>query len=562
MLKELKIKNLALIEELHLLFDPCLIVLTGETGAGKSIVLQAIALLSGGRSASSWVRTGAEQAMVEALFELPDNPALRRELSDMGVDDGSELLIKRVLPATGKSRFYLNGSLATARLVATITEYLLSVASQHDHQQLLNPGYHLDFIDLAGDLWAAREKLASLYDRWSAARKELDALQKKEMEKEQRRDFLSFQYKEINDAAVEQEEDEKLISMRQRLKSSDDLRRLGHKCLGFLSGADDLLAKARKDILSMAELDPEISRIAEGVAEQSFLTADYAAGLRDYIDRLPDDQGQLEEIIARLDLLQQLKRKYGINLAEVIAYGEKAKEELDILDELDERLAELETECQTLYKQLMAEASELSKSRQRIGAEVAKAIRVELRSLNFAKAEFEVMFQEDDGAGHVSRTGLDRLEFMFSANPGEPLKPLAKVASGGELSRLMLALRCILAQKDLVETVIFDEVDAGIGGKAAEAVARKIKELARHHQVMCITHLPQIAACAESHFVVEKKLAAGRTHTSITLLEEGQRTAELARMLDGESVSGQTMAFAAELLGRNSVNRRNDSQGH
>ncbi len=552
MLRELKIKNLALIEELHLLFDPCLIVFTGETGAGKSIVLQAIALLSGRRSSSSWVRTGAGQAVVEALFNLPNNPVLRREMVNMGIDSDGELLIKRVLSVNGKSRFYLNGSLSTARLVGKITENLLSVASQHEHQQLLVPGYHLDFVDLAGDLWSQREHVASLYGQWFANHKELVELQKQEMDKEQRRDFLSYQYKEISGAAIEPAEDEKLAELRQRLKSSDNLRQLGRKCFSYLASAEDFLARARKDIGSMADLDSAIDQVAEGVAEQSFVVADYSASLRDYIDRLPSDQGQLEEISARIDLLQQLKRKYGVTLVEVIAYGEQAKDDLEALDALDERLAELQTISQGLQDELRAEALKLSKGRRRVGVKLAQAIKKELQSLSFANAAFEVVFQAND-TEVMQRTGLDRLEFMFSANPGEPLKPLAKVASGGELSRLMLALRCILAQKDLVETVIFDEVDAGIGGKAAEAVARKIKELSVHHQVMCITHLPQIAAGAKVHFVVEKGQAAGRTHTSIKRLTEEERPTELARMLAGEYVSGQTMAFAAELLARNSI---------
>jgi DNA repair protein RecN (Recombination protein N) len=551
MIKELKIKNLALIEELQLLFEPCLTVFTGETGAGKSIVLQAIALLSGRRSSSSWVRTGAEQAVVEALFELPDNLALRQKLADMGFEGDSELLIKRVLSVNGKSRFYLNGSLATARLVTQITENLLSVASQHDHQQLLVPGYHLDFVDLAGDLWEQRESVAALYDQWLVVSNELKELRQKEMEKEQRRDFLSYQYKEISGAAVEIGEDEKLAELRQRLKSSDNLRKLGRNGIGNLNSAEDMLARARKEIGAMADLDSTIEEVAAGVAEQSYLVADFAASLRDYVNQLPSDQMQLEEISARIDLLQQLKRKYGATLDDVVAYGEQAREELETLDALDGRIAELDSECDGLMKKMRQEALKLSRDRQRVGTELSLAIKEELQSLNFVQAAFEVVFKENE-SGTVNRTGLDRLEFMFSANPGEPLKSLAKVASGGELSRLMLALRCILAQKDLVETVIFDEVDAGIGGKAAEAVARKIKELSLHHQVMCITHLPQIAAGAKVHFVVEKGQTDGRTHTSINLLAEEERAAELSRMLAGESVSGQTMAFAAELLARNS----------
>ncbi|MDD5759958.1 MAG: DNA repair protein RecN [Desulfobulbaceae bacterium] len=553
MLKEIRIENLALIESLHVVLAGGLTVFTGETGAGKSIILQAIALLTGGRASSSWIRTGASQAIVEALFDCPKSLILRRELQEMGVEVADELLIKRLFSVDGKSRFYLNGGLATSRLIQSVSEHLVSVASQHDHQQLLNARYHLDFIDMVGELWPERERVSALFDQWSAVRNELDSLKKREMEKEQRRDFLSYQCREIEVASIEIGEDARLASDRMRLKSSADLQKVGQKCYRQLLNASESLALARKDIEAMSALDPEVSPLASGVVEQSFLVEEYTGQVRDYINQLPNDEAALDEIAARITLLQQLKRKYGEDLAEILAYAEKARFELQELEQMDEKIAKLSECCRSLEHDLVDVADALSTARGKVAETLCAAIKEELRQLSFEQAEFQALFKDAErrSLDSMTKTGWDRCEFMFSANPGEPVKPLVKIASGGELSRVMLALKCLLAKQDSVETVIFDEIDSGIGGKAAESVARKIKELARHHQVVCITHLPQIAACGTSHFLVEKHLAAGRTATSISQLGHDARQGEIARMLDGDSVSSQTLAFAAELIGRN-----------
>lgn len=552
MLKEMRIENLALIEQLHVVFADGLIVFTGETGAGKSIVLQAIALLTGGRASASWVRTGATQAVVEALFDCPEGQAGREALAAMGVEAAEELLIKRVFSVDGKSRFYLNGGLATARLIQSISEHLVSVASQHDHQQLLSPRCHLDFIDTVGELLAVRGQVAALFDQWSLVRRELDALRQRERDKEQRRDFLAYQYREIEAAAIEVGEDVRLANDRQRLKGSADLRKLGLKCHRQLQSSAEALALARKEIESMSALDAEIGSLTSGVVEQSFLAEEYAGQMRDYLNRLPDDESALDEIAARITQLQQLKRKYGEELADIVAYAEKARLELQELDQMDEKIASLSGRCARLEGELVAVADALSAARAQVAVSLSQAIKDELRQLSLAQAEFQVLFKDGErrDLGAMSRTGWDRCEFLFSANQGEPVKPLVKIASGGELSRVMLALKCLLAKKDAVETVIFDEIDSGIGGKAAESVAKKIAELASHHQVICITHLPQIAACGTSHFLVEKHLRQGRTATAITPLGEEARLGEIARMLDGDSVSSRTLAFAAELLGR------------
>lgn len=558
MLKELLITNLALIEKLHVSFGPGLTVLTGETGAGKSIILQAIHLLGGGKAAAAWIRSGAEAASVEALFALrPDQDILRDKLAEAGLEADDELLVKRVISDKGTSRYFMNGSLATARLVGEIMEQMLSVASQHDHQQLLQPRSHLDFVDAVGGLWPQRLEVARLHDSWRQAREAYQDLQAREKDKEQRRDFLAFQCREIEEAAPAPGEDEELLAERDRLRAADDLLRLGQKSWHLLNEAlGNSLALARKNLQQMAGFDPTLAGLAEEVAGCCFQMEDQAQALRGYLETVSQDPARLDAVTARLDLLQRLKRKYGGDLREVLDFGREAARELAELEALDERLALLEREMRQAEAALRKSAEALSRARRAAAADLAARIRAALVSLCFEQAVFEIAFRNEDGGQggeQPGRLGLDRVEFLFSANPGEEAKPLVKVASGGELSRLMLALKSLLARRDQVDTVIFDEIDAGISGKAAEAVARKILELAGHHQVFCITHLPQIACLADDHFLVQKSVTDNRTRTSILPLPGQERLHELARMLDGDSVSEQTLAYAGKLMERKDV---------
>lgn len=553
MLKELIITNLALIEKLHVSFAEGLTVLTGETGAGKSIILQAIHLLGGGKAAAAWIRSGAETATVEALFELnPRHGIIQEKLAEMGFEPEPELVVKRVVSLKGASRYFMNGSLATAKAVGEVMENLLSVASQHDHQQLLQPRSHLDCIDAVGGLWPQRLAVSRRYDKWVAARELYQALAAKERDKEQRRDFLGFQVKEIEEAAASPGEDAALVLERDRLRASDDLIGLGKKSWHLLAEAVNTpLSVARKNLAQMAAFDPSLAALAEEVAGNCFQLEDHVQAIRNYVETLASDPARLDAVTARLDLLQRLKRKYGGDLDAVIACGREAKQELAELEALDERLACLEKEMRHNETALAEAAALLSEGRQAAALELAGKIRAALAALCFEQAVFEIFFKDPDRElGNISRLGWDRPEFMFSANQGEEPKPLSKVASGGELSRLMLALKTLLAQKDQVDTVIFDEIDAGISGKAAEAVARKIRELSGHHQVFCITHLPQIASLADEHFLVQKAVVDARTKTTIIPLSPEKREQELARMLDGDSVSAQTLAYVRTLMER------------
>ncbi|HID70594.1 MAG TPA: DNA repair protein RecN [Desulfobacterales bacterium] len=557
MLCELKIANLALIESLHL--DLCqndrngLVVMTGETGAGKSIMLRAIHLLTGGRASSDWIRNGEESCIVEALFEVSsENSLLQNLFAKQGIDGDEGLVLKRVVSRKGRSRMYINGSPATVKMAAELTVNLLNVASQHDHQQLLQPHFHLDFLDTMGETWPLRQQFGELFLSWQEKREALNQLQKQEQEKEQRKDFLAYQLKEIQDIDPVPGEDEALGEEKKRLKSADALIAISRKSHGLLANSLlNGLTQIRLDMEQVAELDAGAEELASELAEYSYQAEDLVVKLREYRDSLNNDPFRLEAVNERLNELQGLKRKYGNSLEAVIEFSREAEFELQQIENLDKAVIECETEVLALEKDLCSLAATLSDQRKKTAARFGKSMKKELASLAFNQSGLEVRFQEhEESVDDLRQSGWDRVEFFFSANPGEPTRPLAKVASGGELSRLMLAFKCLLARKDMVETVIFDEVDAGIGGEAAEAVARKIQELSSHHQVFCITHLPQIAARGTTHFLVEKGVEEGRTQSEINLLRADQRIDEVGRMLAGESVTEQTRAWAKELLSK------------
>jgi DNA repair protein RecN (Recombination protein N) len=561
MLRELKINNLALIESLHLVLNhqgtnaiSSLVVLTGETGAGKSIILQALNLLSGCKASNAWIRSGADSASVEAFFEIhPDKKMLRNVLLDKGFDIEHSLILKRIIRRNGRSRFFINDSMATAALVGFVCENLFSVASQHEHQMLLNPRNHLDFIDSVGELWPKREVFGEFFSQWTNLKVQQKKLQQQEQERELRRDLLTFQVKEIQDSSITAGEDEELAAEKTVLRSSDmlkDLCRVSHDILSDTVVVN--LVQVRKNLEQMAQYDPDTTEIAGRITSSCYELDDLALQLNQYLNNITSDPKKLEEIEARIDLLQKLKRKYGgpqMQLPEVIRYANQAEQELAELDTMDQRLAGIGKKLAILERQLIEQADFLSGRRKKTAIQLEKAISLELGTLSFTTAEFQVEFEPVEKKLHeLTQSGWDKVEYMFSANPGEPLKPLTKVASGGELSRLLLGLKCILARRDQVGTVIFDEVDAGIGGQAAEDIALKIKELSGHQQVLCITHLPQIASKADEHFRVDKTLRNKRTRTEITLLDEDNRIRELARMLAGDSVTEETTAFAKGLL--------------
>lgn len=555
MLQELRIQNLALIDALHLDIthrDTGLIVLTGETGAGKSIILQAIHLLIGGRASASWVRSGFDQAVIEACFMVRrDHKELNTLLVDHGLQDDTACIIRRIVNRNGRTRMYVNDRAVTKGVAGELTEHLINIASQQDHQQLLLTRRHIDFLDSYGELWGMRQQFSKLFRRWQQISSTLRELQEKEQDKEQRRDFLLFQLTEIHSAELVAGEDEQLIQEKDRLKSSAVISELAGKSHQLMkANLMDSLVEIRKNMEQLITLDPQVQEIAERVQSACFEIEDLEDGVRRYLETIPTDISRLGDITSRLAVLKQLQRKYGPTLEDVIAFGKRAEEELKTLDSLEQEVAQLEAQIELISTEALLKATELSAGRKEIAIKLAAAVKKELGSLSFNNPVFEVAVNEpaELGLEGIQLSGRDKVEFLFSANPGEPPKSLSKVVSGGELSRLMLAMKCLLAKRDQVDTVIFDEVDAGISGQAAESVALKIQELSTHHQVFCITHLPQIAAYADEHFKVEKKVNQGRTRTEIVALEKEKKVEELARMLAGEKPTGQTLAYARELV--------------
>ncbi len=556
MLQELRINDLALISSLELDFSAApagLIVFTGETGAGKSIILQAVHLLTGGRASATLVRSGSQQAAVEASFDISRQPELLALLREYSLDSSGDCILRRVITSKGRSRFFINDRLSTARTAADLTENLVNIAGQHDQQLLLRSSAHIDFLDGYGGLLEQRQQYSRLHEQRRRLLRRLCQLREQEQHKEQQRDFFSFQLREIRQAGLLPGEEEGLIQERDRLRFSSTLVELaGTSCQLLREQVREHLSLIRKNMEQAAELDAEVKALADRIVSACFEIEDLEGCLEDYARSIPSDQGRMEAIADRLAKIRQLQRKYGPTVEEVLAFAEKIGEELNLLDHLEQEISSLEQELSTVETVLRTRAEALSQARRQAGERLAQAMQTELISLSFLQARFAVSIvpaDSFDGSGLLA-DGMDRVEFLFSANPGEPLKPLTEVVSGGELSRLMLAMKCLFARQDRVETVILDEIDAGISGEAASAVARKINELAGHHQVFCITHLPQIAAYADAHFLVEKRAEEGRTRTLIRRLAEDERAAELARMLGGDNPTEQTYALAQELLAR------------
>lgn len=563
MLSELSIRNFAIIDDLNIRFDQGLTILSGETGAGKSIIINAVNLLLGDRANAGMVRSGADEAHIEALFLIRNLSRVQEILGLQGYASGDELLIRRVISANNRHRVYINGRMATMQSLNAITANLASISGQHAHQMLLKEEQHLVIVDQFGGLIPLRAEVGDLYQTILPLVQKLKKLKSQKRRQDEQRELLYFQQKEIQAAAIQAGEDENLEQEKRRLKNSARLYQTVYECLEVLYDGEgaivERLGGVSKALNELVEIDKALVPEVASVDEATYRLQDAAEVLRGYLGRIQADPARLEAVEERLDTLNKLKRKYGGSLEGVQAYLTGIDDKLKQIETIDEQIETIEAELDRLHEKMKTRAYDLSGRRRKAAVALARQAEKMLATLKMANTRFDVVFDttkaDEKAEPHLvadgelmGETGFDKACFLISPNVGEQLKPLAAIASGGELSRVVLALKAILAQVDTVQTIVFDEVDAGIGGGVAEVVGHAMAKLARHHQVIGITHLPQIAKFGDHHFRITKKETEGRTVTVIDALDPETRVTELARMLGGETITAASIAHAREMM--------------
>lgn len=581
MLSELTVRDFAIIDELHLNFGPGFNVLTGETGAGKSIIVDAVSLVLGGRGDAEFIRAGASRATVEGIFALDDEaqavigPLLEQD--GLEGDDPALLILARELRREGRNVCRVNGRAVSLKVLSAIGQYLVDIHGQTEHLSLMRVREHVDLLDRYGELWPLRYRIADLVRQLQAIQRELNALRRDERELARRVDLLQYQVSEIETAHLESGEEQDLVQERTRLANAEQLRELADEAQFALyeggeereSALDQLQASVRA-LSGLARLDPSTEELREAAEALSYHLEDLSSSLREYRDRIEFDPRRLSHVEERLALIHSLQRKYGDRIEDVLAFASRARRELETIEHSEERIAELEADEDRLLGTVGKVGVELSNRRREAGEHLSAGIEAELEELSMARARFGVgLVWRDDSEGAYADarrvafdlTGLDRVEFLIAPNVGEPLKPLVRIASGGETSRLMLALKTVLAQADRTPTLIFDEIDAGIGGRIGSVVGQKLWDLtisdggkARSHQVLCVTHLPQLASYSDLHFHVRKGVVGDRTVTSVDPLDGGEREQELAGMLG--AITEQTRASAREMITVSEADKR------
>lgn len=554
MLSELSIKNFAIIEELDVSFEEGLTVLTGETGAGKSIIIDAVQLVAGGRGSVEFVRHGTKKAELEAMFTISNSMhPIFNKLDEFGLEaEEGTIILRRELNQNGKTTCRVNGKLVTIAILRELGSQLIDIHGQHENQELMHQKQHIHLLDsFAGSPFKkAMKNYSELYGDYVKLRKKLSLASENEQQIAQRIDLYSFQLNEIDEAALQIGEEESLESERVKLQHFHrlfDRLNNAYEAIQGDSHALDFLGTAMSDLEDAASVDKDLKPLAETAGESFYSLQDVAHEIKGMIDEMEYDPNRLEEVDNRLALFTTLKRKYGTSIEDILIYRDKIADRLDELINRDDRLEKEQEKLNSLRADLEIEAEELSVIRQKSAAMLEAAILEQLRQLHMEKAEFEVRINRKE-ANAFDYNGFDEVAFYIATNVGEPMKPLVKVASGGELSRFMLALKTIFSKHQGITSIIFDEVDTGVSGRVAQAIAEKIAMVAMNSQVLCISHLPQVAAMADHHYLIHKEVTDERTRTSIQDVLEEDRTRELSRMLSGAEVTPLTLRHADELL--------------
>ena len=552
MLSSLQIENVAVIQKANVHFEKGLNVLTGETGAGKSILIDSINAILGNRTSKDLVRTGAAKAVIRAAFEdVP--PAVLDSLEKAGYERSEALLLSREITAEGKSTCRINGMPATAAVLRELCGGLININGQHDSVGLLNPARHEGILDAYAQNSAEYQAYYAIYRELVSVKKALDAMITDESEKQRRIDLLSYQVQEIDDAGLTAGEEQTLESRRKVLANASTIRDRIAQCYALLSGGDeapgavDLLGEASNAVDAAAQLDGELSAGAGQLLDLYYTAKDVAADLIGRLDAYDTNDAELDEIEQRIDLIYKLRRKYGDTVEDILAFGERARKELEMIQSSQERVEHLQKEQRRLYTLAREKAEDLTQTRLKAFDELNKRISGTLDFLNMPGVRMTLRHSRGPLASH----GQDSIEFYISTNPGEAPKPLAKIASGGELSRITLAIKNAMADKDAVPTVIYDEIDSGVSGKAASRIGEVLRQSAEGHQILCITHTAQIAALADCHLLIQKNITNERTYTEIHPLDENGRVEALARLISGDHVTELSLANAREMLGRN-----------
>ncbi|MTI48186.1 DNA repair protein RecN [Sporosalibacterium faouarense] len=565
MLLELNIENFAIIDNVNIHFSDGFNVLTGETGAGKSIIIDAVSMVLGGRAAKEFIRTGADKSVIEAVFSLKKTYDARKTLKHYGIDVGEDntLIVTREIYSTGRSVSRVNGRTVTLNMLKELTDKLVDIHGQHEHQSLLNQESHINFIDSLGKniISDTKENILKDYNKVKSLKSNLGGLAFDEQERERKIDLLKFQLNEIDEAELKPNEEEKLMNNYKKISNVESIKKSIGSIIETMNSSDynqvsvlDKLNSISGLLVNASKSDDNIEKYKETFDSAIYQLQEVVRDLRDYEDTLEYNPEKLQELEDRIAIITRLKRKYGNTIEEILQYRDDIDSELQSIINSEKEIIRINNEIKAIEKQIYENCYILTKERKKIAAAIEKDITKELKELNMPNVTFKISFKELDT---YTKTGIDNVEFLISTNIGEPVKSLSKIVSGGEMSRIMLAFKTILAHVDHISCLIFDEIDTGISGRTAQVISEKIAEIARTHQVLCITHLPQIAAMSDTHFQISKVVHNRKTNTRIKKLTDIDRINELSRLLGGVDLTSTTKMHAKEMLEMSEKIKRN-----